>query len=392
MRRGGSTPRCWCCLMAVAMAQAFEAHGGSLSRHTPRRHKSLLASSPQDCSDDVDVDAVMWDDLEWRLARARLEERHRRSWTQRLRRYLSYDDASLWAQRMGIGSTADDWQRWVDLGEDWSTYVPRSPDLHYEKTGDWVSWQHFLCGDAAAPESPDVLSQQYFEDLDYAARFVPWDLRGRPQPRVCHTFAEWHSKVDLLDVGCGAGDNANWLAGRGHRVVGIDISAGAISTAIERRESTFRRDIRAAGGSADFLVASALSLDSSPVRGRARAINGFPVVLDSGLLHCFSNKDQCRYVAQLTSLVRTGGRLYIGCFSNENPEPWLNPRRISRDRLSELFDKDAGWRIVETSRTWWQRPLRPTSAPTEGGDRHPDETNFGWCLAWWCVVERLGAF
>lgn len=386
-------PRCRLLLLAVATTHALFAHPTASSRGRPCRGPSTTSRFGGE--DDTDalsgwMDCAPLDDLQWRLVRARLEARHRLKYTRRKPRYLSYEAASQWAQRLAIGRTAQDWRDWLELGEDWSVYVPTSPDIYYGKTGEWVSWANFLCGEEpeAGDASSETLSPAYFERLDYA-EYVPWDLLGRPQPAVRRAFLDWPCKTTVLDVGCGAGDNANWLAGRGHRVVGIDINPSAISTAIQRRDSTFQPAIRAAGGSADFLVASALSFDSSEVGERARALRGFQVVLDSGLLHCLSNKDQWRYVGQLGSVVQTGGRVFVGCFSDENPSPWSNPRRISKTRLAELFDTD-GWRILDISRTWWQRPVPPSSTPTNEGDAATNRT-VGWCLAWWCVVERLGA-
>lgn len=307
-------------------------------------------------------------------------------------RYFAYRDASLWAQRLRIGRTAEDWQRWLERGENWSVSMPKFPDAYYSETGDWVSWIHFLQGDKPllGSEDSEVLPPDYFRHVEYE-NFVPWDLRGHPQPAVRRAFIDRQGRANILDVGCGAGDNANWLAGRGHKVVGIDINAGAIRTAVERRDSAFKVAIQHTGGSADFYVASALSLDSSVVFERARSVQGFEVALDSGLLHCLSDADQQQYVAQLASVVRIGGCAYVGCFSDENPSPWLNPRRLSKARLAEIFNLSEGWRILDISRTWWQRPV-PPPATTEGGSQSTKTAvSGGWCYAWWCVAERCAA-
>ena len=53
----------------------------------------------------------------------------------------------------------------------------------------------------------------------------------------------------------------------------------------------FAESIAGAGGSARFEVASCADLFDSPVYALAEEIGGFPVALDSALLHCF---DLCR--------------------------------------------------------------------------------------------------
>ena len=57
-----------------------------------------------------------------------------------------------------------------------------------------------------------------FATLDYDAEFVPWDI-GEAQPQVRNAARDGafgSAGTTVLDCGCGAGDNANWLAARGH--------------------------------------------------------------------------------------------------------------------------------------------------------------------------------
>ena len=50
------------------------------------------------------------------------------------------------------------------------------------------------------------------------------------------------------------------------------------------------------------------------------------------------------YVLGLRTLLRRGGSLYAGVFSDANPDPWSNPRRMSEAQLRELFCAANGWR------------------------------------------------
>src|SRR5205814_1479838 len=49
----------------------------------------------------------------------------------------------------------------------------------------------------------------------------PWDMEG-PAPFVVDLEAAGRFRGDVLDVGCGTGENALYLASRGLRVVGVD--------------------------------------------------------------------------------------------------------------------------------------------------------------------------
>ena len=242
--------------------------------------------------DDADLSA-----LSTAATRMQLERRFSRSVTRRRRVYLPYADAARWARGLGL-STEAEWDEWVGLGEGKNAYVPSRPADYYGGRGEWVSWAHYLVGgadaDAAPAPPPEVLPQNYFADLDYAGDAVPWDLRGRPQPAVRKAWAagSFRNCREILDCGCGAGDNANYLASRGHAVTGFDLSPSAVAAARERAAAPpFADSIADAGGSARFEVASCADLFDSPVYALAEEIGGFPVALDSALLHCF---DLCR--------------------------------------------------------------------------------------------------
>ena len=52
-------------------------------------------------------------------------------------------------------------------------------------------------------------------------------------------------------------------------------------------------------------------------------------MIDSGLFHVFSNEDRQRYVEGLASVLRPGGKLFLLCFSDEEPGT-QGPRRVSK--------------------------------------------------------------
>jgi cyclopropane fatty-acyl-phospholipid synthase-like methyltransferase len=45
----------------------------------------------------------------------------------------------------------------------------------------------------------------------------------------------------------------------------------------------------------------------------------FDNVIDSGLFHVFSDEDRKKYVEGLATVLKTGGRVFLMCFSNEEP-------------------------------------------------------------------------
>jgi cyclopropane fatty-acyl-phospholipid synthase-like methyltransferase len=156
-------------------------------------------------------------------------------------------------------------------------------------------------------------------DFDELYRGVPpWEI-GRPQDAVVELADLEQFRGHVLDVGCGCGENALFLAQRGYDVVGIDVSSRAIEQAQEKAQ-LYRRMPR-------FLVADALQLER---------LNGtFDTVLDCGFLHLLTDEARPLYLRGLGQVMPPGALLHVICFSDDEPE-WGGPRRLSRTELEEL--------------------------------------------------------
>lgn len=163
-------------------------------------------------------------------------------------------------------------------------------------------------------------------DASYRDGRPPWDI-GRPQPVVERIAATGAFRGEVLDAGCGTGENALHLAARGLDVLGVDWSTLAIANA---RAKAAERGTRAR-----FEVVDALDLASLGLT--------FDSVLDCGLFHCFDDPDRTRYVASLAAVTRPGGVVHLLCFSDR--EPWGGgPRRVSEAEIRDAFAE--GWRVA----------------------------------------------
>jgi ubiquinone/menaquinone biosynthesis C-methylase UbiE len=153
----------------------------------------------------------------------------------------------------------------------------------------------------------------------YREGTTPWDI-GRPQPVVRRLLEEGHFRGDILDAGCGTGENALLLASRGHSVFGLDFSP----TAVERaREKGRDRALNAT-----FWVGNALQLVSLN--------RTFDTVLDSALFHAFNDSERTLYAENLRHVLKPGGRLCLVCFSEKEPPGW-GPRRVTRAEILGTF-------------------------------------------------------
>ena len=70
--------------------------------------------------------------------------------------------------------------------------------------------------------------------------------------------------------------------------------------------------------------------------------DSFATVIDSGLFHVFSDDDRRRYVGGLARVLEPGGRVFLMCFSDQEPGN-EGPRRVSRRELYDAFA--GGWEV-----------------------------------------------
>jgi SAM-dependent methyltransferase len=157
----------------------------------------------------------------------------------------------------------------------------------------------------------------------------PWDNKAPNENVVAWQSGGWvHG--DVLDIGCGLGDNAVYLATNGHKVTGLDISPTALVTA-ERRAKDAGVDVK-------FAVADSTKLDGYT--------DAFDTVIDSGLFHCLDDDGRRNYAAAVHRATRPGATLLLSCFSDANPvgEEWPRPA-VSEATLRDVLG-GAGWDIV----------------------------------------------
>ncbi len=183
-----------------------------------------------------------------------------------------------------------------------------------------------------------------------------WDI-GKPQP----VFVDIADRIQgtILDVGCGTGENSMFFAERGHTVTGVDFLAGPIETA---KLKSSERGLDVTFGQHDALKLSLLN-------------EKFDNVLDSGLLHSFSDDDLQQYVNELTAVTHAGSQLFVLCFSELEPGS-KGPRKLSEAAIRELFADN--WKIESMTRTRFI-VRQDTQANYSDGGPH----------AWFFIAERV---
>jgi SAM-dependent methyltransferase len=184
----------------------------------------------------------------------------------------------------------------------------------------------------------------------------PWDT-GRPQPVFARLAERGLLAGQVLDSGCGTGENTLLAAARGAIATGIDLSAHAIARA---RAKAAERGLTARFETGDVLRLGDLGLT-------------FGVIIDSGVFHVFDDEARARYVTSLASVLDPGGHCYLICFSDRQPGDF-GPRRVSQDELRAAFSD--GWSV--------------DSIEAEAFELNQATFGFASAQAWLAVIQRLG--
>jgi SAM-dependent methyltransferase len=164
---------------------------------------------------------------------------------------------------------------------------------------------------------------------DYEVQFQKThDACGPPFPELL-AFFEHYNKTGarVLDLGCGQGRDALFIARRGHQVLGVDISRTGVSQMLEESERE--------GLSVSGVVANAVVYDPP---------GDFDLVILDRVLHMLEDdRERLAVLEKASSVTRPGGFVLIAdtpkhqqlirSFFEDRPDEWAK----IRDRKDFIF-------------------------------------------------------
>ena len=170
---------------------------------------------------------------------------------------------------------------------------------------------------------------RWFEELYAGANRnsneIPW-ARMEPHPKMVEWIANQPDvQGKALVIGCGLGDDAEWLSVAGFEVTAFDISESSIQWCKERFPST----------AVDYIVADLLNPPQA-------WFNAFDLVVEIHILQAIPEEVRDPAAAQIPGLLNSGGSLLcIGRLAgfqtpNETPPPWPLSRTWLEGRFSSL--------------------------------------------------------
>ena len=176
-------------------------------------------------------------------------------------------------------------------------------------------------------------------ELRYIRSGAPWDT-GITPPEVTELVEEEQvTPGRVLDLGCGTGTNAIYMARHGWDAVGVDFSTLAVLQA--------RWKARRAGLRCRF--------HRSGVTDMPFLTQPFDLVLDIGCLHSIPRAERTHYAGEVRRLVVPSGRYMLYAFL---PRGARSTRGISPDEIVDLFGPD----FAITRQEGGDDPTGPSSA------------------------------
>ncbi|MGW7210689.1 class I SAM-dependent methyltransferase [Streptomyces sp. NPDC054837] len=176
-----------------------------------------------------------------------------------------------------------------------------------------------------------------------------------------------------LDLGCGPGRNALYLAARGFTVDAVDLSPMAVAWGEERAH--------AAGVDVRFMCGNAFALPADELSGP------YDLVVDSGCFHHLAPHRRISYLVLLDRVLALGGHLALTCFAAGEAGMGSELTDVDLYREREL---QGGLAYTPESLRWIFSDLAEVEL-RRMREQPPESALFGVAFLWTVLFRRSAA-
>ena len=189
------------------------------------------------------------------------------------------------------------------------------------------------------PDWDNLYQSQRVETMPWYNENFDFDLEKEIDERkIINNNSD--DRKTFLDLGTGPATQAIWLAKRGFKVIGSDLSEAAINRA---------REIYANEENVNFIVDNILNSKFKD--------NEFDYIFDRGCFHVLLPADRQKYISKIKQILKNdNGILFLKCFSDKEPRQ-EGPYKFSAEQIRDLFGES--FRIDSIKETVYQGTLDP---------------------------------
>jgi methyl halide transferase len=194
-------------------------------------------------------------------------------------------------------------------------------DIEIARTNGQSTLARRLLASGVLPSGPDGTRMlEGWDSAYHAGRRPPWDTG-----RTCTELKNLIKKVSIrpgkaLELGCGTGTNAIYLASEGFQVTAVDVAPTALNLAMEKA--------RKAGVKVRWLLADVTALPE---------LGTFDFIFDRGCYHGVRRENAASYVETIRRCSRTGTRFLLLAGNANEPPPHYGPPRVTEAELRDDF-------------------------------------------------------
>jgi hypothetical protein len=165
----------------LAVVQGFAGVGvdrARLMRHQAGKSGALQRMQQRVFAEDQEEEECFGDanvvisDLNWRVAKLKLEEENTKRFLKARPRFLNYEECRKWVQAWNRWNSEEDWRQWISMGEKKNPYIPVS------------NWAY----------SSPQMSSQILTRLLHLRRVVQTSTTENSGSRGT-TFLEWNPRI-----------------------------------------------------------------------------------------------------------------------------------------------------------------------------------------------------
>lgn len=163
------------------------------------------------------------------------------------------------------------------------------------------SWQ------AKGIESVRSYFENVYDNQNFCAESMPW-ITGAVGIELQKLVIEGRMPLEshVLEIGCGIGTEAVYLAKQGMTVTAIDANIDIIELA-KLNARTYRAKV-------DFKQVDLFSIDATVAKSTK-----YDFVIDQGCFHHIPPQERSRYAEQVNSALGSGGTYFLRGFSDDMP-------------------------------------------------------------------------